>query len=85
MGTTTLLAAIAAAIFGWATPAPAYVAPVAIVGDDNRDGIIDEDESGWNCATMGNQICGEPVDETVCYWDGHTWRSQYTESTFCEF
>ena len=30
----------------------------AIAGDDNRDGVIDEDESGWNCATMGNRVCG---------------------------
>lgn len=27
-------------------------------GDDNGDGFIDEDESGWDCATMGNRICG---------------------------
>lgn len=27
-------------------------------GDDNADGRIDEDESGWNCATMGNKTCG---------------------------
>ncbi|MCX4677671.1 hypothetical protein OG413_20580 [Streptomyces sp. NBC_01433] len=27
-------------------------------GDDNRDGRIDEDESGWNCHTMGNEVCG---------------------------
>ena len=30
----------------------------AIPGDDNGDGIIDEDESGWSCATMGNKVCG---------------------------
>lgn len=28
------------------------------MGDDNCDGVIVEDESGWNCATMGNFICG---------------------------
>ncbi|MBT2396296.1 hypothetical protein [Streptomyces sp. ISL-100] len=27
-------------------------------GDDNRDGRIDEDESGWDCRTMGNRKCG---------------------------
>jgi len=27
-------------------------------GDDNGDGRIDEDESGWDCATMGNLRCG---------------------------
>lgn len=31
------------------------------VGDDNCDGIIMEDESGWDCATMGNLICGPNV------------------------
>ncbi|AIG78450.1 Hypothetical protein AJAP_28055 [Amycolatopsis japonica] len=28
-------------------------------GDDNGDGFVDEDETGWNCATMGNRICGK--------------------------
>lgn len=28
------------------------------LGDDNRDGIVDEDESGWDCRTMGNRVCG---------------------------
>lgn len=27
-------------------------------GDDNHDGVIDEDESGWDCQTMGNGFCG---------------------------
>ncbi|MFJ4880125.1 hypothetical protein ACIP93_33625 [Streptomyces sp. NPDC088745] len=27
-------------------------------GDDNRDGRIEEDESGWDCAAMGNRQCG---------------------------
>lgn len=27
-------------------------------GDDNADGIIDEDESGWRCDSMGNGYCG---------------------------
>ncbi|MGA5127787.1 hypothetical protein ACPCAG_31355 [Streptomyces pseudogriseolus] len=30
------------------------------LGDDNRDGIVDEDESGWDCRTMGNRQCGTP-------------------------
>ncbi|GBQ04367.1 hypothetical protein SSP531S_58610 [Streptomyces spongiicola] len=29
------------------------------LGDDNRDGVVDEDESGWDCRTMGNRLCGE--------------------------
>lgn len=28
------------------------------LGDGNRDGVVMEDESGWNCHTMGNQVCG---------------------------
>ena len=28
-------------------------------GDDNGDGLIMEDESGWDCHTMGNQVCGD--------------------------
>ncbi|MGI5337741.1 hypothetical protein ACQEVS_10230 [Streptomyces sp. CA-181903] len=31
---------------------------VDAVGDDNRDGYVDEDESGWDCHTMGNHVCG---------------------------
>lgn len=51
----------------------------SLPGDDNLDGIIDEDESGWNCATMGNKICGpdKSIDEhhdiSACQaWD-YTW------------
>ncbi|WP_439377843.1 hypothetical protein [Amycolatopsis lexingtonensis] len=29
-----------------------------LLGDDNGDGVIDEDESGWDCTTMGNRVCG---------------------------
>jgi hypothetical protein len=29
------------------------------VGDDNGDGRIDENESGWKCREMGNKTCGE--------------------------
>lgn len=32
------------------------------VGDDNCDGIVLEDESGWDCATMGNFVCGAEVE-----------------------
>lgn len=37
------------------------------VGDDNADGVISEDESGWDCATMGNGICGPSIDPAA--WD----------------
>ena len=33
-------------------------------GDDNGDGRIDEDESGWNCETMGNGECGTSIKRT---------------------
>ncbi|MEU0429754.1 hypothetical protein ABZ235_40545 [Streptomyces canus] len=32
-----------------------------LMGDDNRDGYVDEGESGWDCATMGNRQCGPGV------------------------
>ncbi|OAT69432.1 hypothetical protein AWB85_20285 [Mycobacteroides immunogenum] len=38
--------------------APSIHATAPIGGDDNGDGVIDEDESGWDCTTMGNRICG---------------------------
>lgn len=34
-------------------PAATYM-----VGDDNNDFVIDEDESGWDCQRMGNGFCG---------------------------
>lgn len=33
------------------------------LGDDNADGRVDEDESGWDCATMGNRQCGPGAQE----------------------
>lgn len=42
------------------TDAPEYMPAGAcgLPGDDNSDGVIDEDESGWICEVMGNRICG---------------------------
>lgn len=37
--------------------------PAPLVGDDNDDGTIDEQESGWDCLTMGNQVCGPGAPE----------------------
>ena len=43
--------------------APEYAGPdCGNPGDDNGDGWIEEDESGWNCRTMGNRICGEVTE-----------------------
>ena len=75
------IAAIAAGLCGIAigyasTPVTVETnsaAPAILAGDDNLDGIIDEDESGWNCETMGNGICGpadNSVDECVNYTIG---------------
>jgi hypothetical protein len=54
-----------------------YDAYAAEVGDDNADGTITEDESGWDCRTMGNRICGPgnvqgaiPGDYTTVHPDG---------------
>lgn len=33
--------------------------PEIVQGDDNGDGVIMEDESGWDCRAMGNRDCGE--------------------------
>jgi hypothetical protein len=59
-------------------------------GDDNGDGIIDEDESGWDCETMGNLDCGPiPEDTTVCraaFIGGQwVWLSEYTKDGLCTF
>ncbi|MFJ5142968.1 hypothetical protein [Streptomyces sp. NPDC088707] len=69
-GLLALLVLFAAAMVGAvrsAPPAPARPAPPVTVvadvdregpGDDNGDGRVDEDESGWDCRTMGNRVCG---------------------------
>lgn len=42
--------------------APAPQSPIDVyaaeVGDDDGNGAISEDESGWSCVDMGNHICG---------------------------
>ncbi|QDP45388.1 hypothetical protein SEA_SOILDRAGON_90 [Mycobacterium phage SoilDragon] len=38
---------------------------VRIKGDDNGDGIVMEDESGWDCRAMSNLICGPANDQGV--------------------
>ncbi|MBK3648098.1 hypothetical protein, partial [Streptomyces sp. MBT33] len=35
------------------------------LGDDNRDGVVDEDESGWDCHVMGNRVCGPQRDASA--------------------
>ncbi|MER5301386.1 hypothetical protein ABT039_18190 [Streptomyces lasiicapitis] len=35
-------------------------------GDENRDGRIDEDESGWDCRTTGNRVCGNRIVPDEC-------------------
>ncbi|MFJ8301312.1 hypothetical protein ACIQ9R_36175 [Streptomyces sp. NPDC094447] len=49
-----------------AADAAGRTATVAPHGDDNGDGRIDEDESGWDCTTMGNRRCGPaPAPVTI--------------------
>lgn len=43
------------------TDYPGGGTPNVLPGDDNLDGHIDEDESGWDCATRGNAQCGPTV------------------------
>lgn len=51
--------------------APAVIAPQseAVRGDDNGDGTIQEDESGWDCVTMGNRVCGPNAAPTLATED----------------
>jgi len=28
---------------------------------DNTPSMVQEDDPGWDCATMGNRVCGTPV------------------------
>ncbi|MET9528175.1 hypothetical protein [Streptomyces coeruleorubidus] len=65
-GLLALLVLAVAAVIGAArsaphrAPRPAVTVAVAdgARGDDNGDGRVDEDESGWDCRTMGNRVCG---------------------------
>lgn len=57
MTITRSLATAVAALAVFASPASAFASPL-LAGDDNRDGIVMEDESGWDCTTMGNLVCG---------------------------
>ncbi|MFJ2225626.1 hypothetical protein ACIOFY_36990 [Streptomyces anulatus] len=58
LGTVGILGATAAP--GAPVP-PASGVTVTLPGDDNRDGYVDEDESGWDCRTMGNRLCAGDV------------------------
>lgn len=64
-----------------------------IAGSIGTAFAIEEDQQGWDCATMGNRICGPtvlegfeygageiPEDETVCYWDGERWLSAFSKT-----
>lgn len=42
---------------GWAD---GYLWP-PIPGDDNGNGMISEDESGFDCRIHGNKICGDEL------------------------
>ncbi|MGW7090010.1 hypothetical protein ACWGH2_41875 [Streptomyces sp. NPDC054871] len=64
-GLLALLFLAGAATFG-AARADGTPRPTATVGDDNRDGRIDEDESGWDCRTMGNRVCGPDTVPAEC-------------------
>ena len=56
---TALLAlSIALAPVGYGVLSPVVAVASALPGDDNGDGAVLEDESGWDCNTMGNRICG---------------------------
>ena len=42
-------------------------------GDDNCDGVIMEDEAGWDCRTMGNNVCGPGNAQGVPPGDYSPW------------
>ena len=42
-----------------------YDAYTAEVGDDNGDGVVSEDESGWSCVDDGNRVCGPGNGQAV--------------------
>ena len=56
-------ASLALGLFALTSHGAAHAAPAGVdayayeVGDDNGDGRIDEDESGWDCATMAHRTC----------------------------
>lgn len=52
-----------------AAPASAVPQTATVRGDDNSDGTIQEDESGWNCMTMGNRVCGPNAAPTLATED----------------
>jgi hypothetical protein len=58
----TFLALAASLTAARSDSAPQRPATVTIsgetTGDDNGDGHVDEDESGWDCRAMGNHRCG---------------------------
>ena len=35
------------------------------VGDDNANGVVSEDESGWSCVDDGNRVCGPGNGQAV--------------------
>jgi hypothetical protein len=77
-----LVLGFAAAPQGTAHAAPAGTDVYAYeVGDDNENGVIEEEESGFDCRVMGNRICGPgavlpdgtsaiPGDYTTVWADG---------------
>lgn len=42
-----------------------YDAYTAEVGDDNGDGVVSKDESGWSCVDDGNRVCGPGNGQAV--------------------
>ncbi|WP_404949084.1 hypothetical protein HFP70_35465 [Streptomyces sp. ARC14] len=61
-GLLAVAASLPSAGDGVAAPPRTAALDVAYApGDDNRDGRVDEDESGWDCRSMGNGLCGADV------------------------
>ena len=56
----TVIALIWLAVMPWWMETLAWA---ALPGDDNHDGVVMEDETGWDCRFMGNRVCGQPWED----------------------
>lgn len=61
-----LVGVVVVAAIAWrkGTPAPLVVPPVVFSWPDSSV-TMQEDDPGWDCATMGNQVCGTVSPEVA--------------------
>lgn len=61
IATVVFVVAVVLTAPGQAWHTPQNPTTTTVVGDDNGDGRIDEDESGFDCRIHGNGLCGSEV------------------------